>query len=134
MDTIKEIRSQIKQEAKKCLWPRGHALWETINELSKEDKLKLLNSISRYYNGGGYICVVMCEKALAERFITAEQYDCIYCSLIANKLIPELYQFKPESVDIMDVWFGANLSGNAGKRRQVLKDLIELIEKGNDNN
>ncbi|MDR1339384.1 MAG: hypothetical protein LBK58_04955 [Prevotellaceae bacterium] len=108
-----DIRERIRQEAEKELSSEDCAIWETIEELSKENKLKVLNGILPNYNGR-HICTAISDVAWYEDFITNEQYWSSI-SLIANKLIPELTLLEPESED-------------TETRRQVLKDLIELIK------
>ncbi|MDR1340123.1 MAG: hypothetical protein LBK58_08745 [Prevotellaceae bacterium] len=124
--TKEELREKIRQDVENGLSPKEYAIWETIEELSKERKLKVLDRILPNYNGA-HICIVIKNVAWCEDFITGEQGS-IGVSAVANKLIPELMLFKPEDRSITGAWFGPNTAYNSGIRRQVLKDLIELIK------
>jgi hypothetical protein len=129
-----EIRSQIKQEAKKRLSPKGYVLWETIKELSKENKLKLLNGISIGEDRhNSHICTAISYKARSMRFLNTGHWNHLPSSWIAVALIPELVKLKPENTEIDDQygWFGIPSPLSAKRRRIVLKYLIELITTNN---
>jgi hypothetical protein len=127
-----EIREQIKREAKKRLSPEDYALWETIKELFKEDKLKILVDILMDGGSlfGAYICNAIGYKSRRMRFLDIDQYYDLSGTWTSVALIPELIKFKPENMEINNKygWFGILSSDSTDKRRQVLKDLIELIE------
>jgi hypothetical protein len=102
---------------------------ETIKELSKEKKLKLLRKILRNYHRG-YLCMEIGGYAYRLDYISVHQFYDKPCSLIAQALIPELLQFKPDNCTPDKAWFALPENEDAPDmiRKDVLKKLIKLIE------
>jgi hypothetical protein len=94
-----------------------------IKELTKEQKLNILNEILRLYpNGYRYLCIAIPEIAHSERYITDVDYYSYDSSDIAKSLIPELSQFEPSHV--RHSWFKTN-----AERVKAVKKLIKIIEE-----
>jgi hypothetical protein len=100
-----------------------------MKELTNKQKLEVLKEVRENYNGH-YLCSVIAEKARRKGCIEEDEYEHGFNYEIAQTLIPELLQFKPESMDISDSWFGSTHNTEAiAKRREVLEKLIEMISK-----
>jgi hypothetical protein len=117
-------REQIKREVRERLSREKYAAWETVKELSKEGKLNLLRHVLAR-STHDYICIAIKTGAYELGSLPRDQWGMSY---LAIKLIPELFLFKPKGALLNGSWFGAITPGSTDKRRQVLKDLIELIE------
>ena len=93
-----------------------------IKELSKEDKLQILNEIlKKYPESNSGLCFAIVRTALSKGYITDYQYCCHdFLTDIAISLIPELRQFARASK--LDSWF----DGGA-ERFYAVKKMINQI-------
>ncbi|MDR1348279.1 MAG: hypothetical protein LBJ63_07660 [Prevotellaceae bacterium] len=96
-----------------------------IKELTKQQKLNVLNSIlENLPNGDYFLCIKISLAAFYMDYITDEEYYFNDCSDITASLIPELLQFKPKSKYENMRWFK-----NGEERLEALKKLIKIIEE-----
>jgi hypothetical protein len=102
--------------------------FKVMKELTKEQKLKLLNEILEHYIGE-YICIKIAYKALYADLILPEEFFYNYYGDIAVALIPEMLQIKPEIKEINGFWFGRQFEPESNKlRKEKIKELIKIIE------
>jgi hypothetical protein len=100
-----------------------------IKELSKDKKLKLLRKILRKYHRG-HLCAKIENNAYQLSYITTQQFLDGHKAFMAQALIPELSQFKPDNCTFDKAWFALPENKDAPDliRKDVLKKLIKLIE------
>lgn len=98
-----------------------------MNELSKEQKLKVLKVAIDEYNGG-LLCPLIARESYFRGYMTEGEYGRTSNAVIAKTLIPELLQFKPRGKDIYAPWLGSvDNPESKAKRLSVLKELVEII-------
>jgi hypothetical protein len=96
-----------------------------IKELTKEQKLKVLNKVLKDApDGDYYLCRKIAFMAILIECVTNLQFRSYSTSSIAVRLIPELLQFKPGDMSIYHGWFNS-----AAERTEALKKLIKIIEE-----
>jgi hypothetical protein len=98
-----------------------------MKELSKEQKLKVLEEAINKYNGD-YLCPLIARESYFRGYLTNDEYGQTSNEVIVRTLIPELLQFKPRGKNIYAPWFGSCLNPESiAKRLSTLKELVEII-------
>jgi hypothetical protein len=105
-----------------------YEVWKAVPELSLDQKIKLMEEVVKWLTYGEYICVRINLEAVALGYISqANKID--IGTILALRLLPELYLFKPDGASLGGPWFGILTTAANTSRRTVVEDLLELLKK-----
>jgi hypothetical protein len=115
------------------IWNRSNAIKMRIRELTKSEKLTVLQAILEAFNNGrrDCLCNAIVQQARFKKYVSIDPN--IMLNRNADVLIPELLKFKPYGKSIFEPWFGITNSEEGHEtRKKVVKELIDMISEHKD--